>query len=76
MIKKLRLRFIIASLLSVLFVLVATIAGINIANHLKTTREIKQSLNSLVEDLDHNNRLFYGWDQQPQENVPTSSSIV
>ena len=68
MIKKLRLRFIISALLSVLFVLAATIAGINIANSLKTNREIKESLNSLVSDLDHNNRLFYGGDQaQPQE---------
>ena len=59
MIKKLRLRFIISALLSVLFVLAATIAGINIANHLKTNREIKETLTGLVSDLDNNVRLIY-----------------
>ena len=73
MIKKLRLRFIISALLSVLFVLAATIAGINVANHMKTNREIKQSLNGLVSDLDHNNRLFYGGDQLPPEDEGTSN---
>lgn len=59
MIKKLRLRFIISALLSVLFVLAATIAGINIANNLKTNREIKETLTGLVSDLDNNVRLIY-----------------
>ena len=68
MIKKLRLRFILSALLSVLFVLAATIAAINIANHVKTDREIKRSLNSLVDTLEHNNRLFYGGDSEGQGN--------
>ena len=50
MIKKLRLRFIISALLSILFVLSATIATINIVNYVKTENESQRALNMIVEN--------------------------
>ena len=50
MIKKLRLRFIIAALLSILFVLSATIAVINISNYIRADREAQHSLDMIVEN--------------------------
>ena len=49
MIKKLRLRFIISALLSILFVLSATIAAINISNYTKTEKESGRILNMITE---------------------------
>ena len=49
MIRKLRLRFILAALVSILFVLASTIAGINALNYIKTDSETKESLNNIVE---------------------------
>ena len=49
MIKKLRLRFIISALLSILFVLSATIATINIINYVKTENESGRLLNMITE---------------------------
>ena len=49
MIKKLRLRFIISALISILVVLSATMSAINIANILKTSRETNNSLDQIVE---------------------------
>ena len=49
MIKKLRLRFIISALLSILFVLAATIAAINISNYMKTEKESGRILNMITE---------------------------
>ena len=49
MIKKLRLRFIISALLSILFVLAATIAAINISNYMKTEKESGRILNMINE---------------------------
>lgn len=49
MIKKLRLRFIISALLSILFVLSATIATINIINYAKTENESGRLLNMITE---------------------------
>ena len=57
MIRKLRLRFILAALVSILFVLSATIAAINVSNYLKVERETKQSLDSVIE-YGHQNRLM------------------
>ena len=49
MIRKLRLRFILAALVSILFVLAATIAAINISNHIKMENETVESLNNIIE---------------------------
>ena len=49
MIKKLRLRFIISALLSILFVLSATIAAINVSNYMKTEKESGRILNMITE---------------------------
>ena len=48
MIKKLRLRFIVAALLSILFVLSATIATINVINYVNADKESQKSLNMIV----------------------------
>ena len=50
MIKKLRLRFIISALLSILFVLSATIVAINVSNYMKTERESIRILNMIAEN--------------------------
>lgn len=50
MIKKLRLRFIISALLSILFVLSATIAAINISNFIKTEKEARHSIDMITEN--------------------------
>ena len=50
MIKKLRLRFIISALLSILFVLSATIAAINISNYIKTENGSVRLLNMIAEN--------------------------
>ena len=57
MIRKLRLRFILAALVSILFVLSATIAAINVSNYLKVERETKESLDSVIE-YGHQSRLM------------------
>ena len=49
MIRKLRLRFILAALVSILFVLAATNAAINVSNHIKTENETVESLNNIIE---------------------------
>ena len=49
MIRKLRLRFIISALLSILLVLSATIAAINVSNYLKSERETTRLLDKVVE---------------------------
>lgn len=66
MIKKLRLRFIIAALLSILFVLSATIAVINISNYIRTDREAQKSLDMIVENehLDREGGGGFGFGQQ------------
>lgn len=50
MIKKLRLRFIISALLSILFVLSATIVAINVSNYLKTEKESSRILTMIAEN--------------------------
>ena len=50
MIKKLRLRFIISALLSILFVLSATIVAINVSNYIKTENESTRILNMIAEN--------------------------
>ncbi len=57
MIRKLRLRFILAALVSILFVLSATIAAINVSNYMKVERETKQSLDQII-DNSHQSRLM------------------
>ena len=57
MIRKLRLRFILAALVSILFVLAATIAAINVSNYLKVERETTESLNEIIE-YSHQNALM------------------
>ena len=57
MIRKLRLRFILAALVSILFVLSATIAAINVSNYMKVERETKESLDSVIE-YGHQSRLM------------------
>ena len=49
MIKKLRIRFIIAALLSIFFVLAATIAAINVSNYLKSERETDSLLDNVID---------------------------
>ena len=49
MIRKLRLRFILAALVSILFVLAATIAAINVSSHIKMENETVESLNNIIE---------------------------
>ena len=60
MIRKLRLRFIISALLSILLVLSATIAAINISNYLKTRRETNRLLDQIVESERQSMRRQYG----------------
>ena len=50
MIKKLRSRFILVSLLSILFVLAATISAINIYNYSKIEKDSEITLNQAIED--------------------------
>ena len=50
MIKKLRLKFIILSMASVLLVLASTIGAINIFNYSKMTNEINYSLNNVIQN--------------------------
>ena len=50
MIRKLRLRFIISALLSILFVLSATIVAINVSNYLKTEKESIRLLDMIAEN--------------------------
>lgn len=57
MIRKLRLRFILAALVSILFVLAATIAAINVSNYIKMDNETTESLNNIIE-YSHQNVLF------------------
>ena len=57
MIRKLRLRFILAALVSILFVLAATIAAINVSSHIKTENETTESLNNIIE-YSHQSTLF------------------
>ena len=57
MIRKLRLRFILAALVSILFVLAATIASINVFNYIKIDNETMQSLDAVIE-YSHQNVLF------------------
>ena len=57
MIRKLRLRFILAALVSILFVLASTIAAINVSNHLKISGETAQTLYDVIE-YSHQNVLF------------------
>lgn len=67
MIRKLRLRFIVAALVSILFVLSATIAAINVYNYVKMDHETMESLDSVVEYA-HQNVLFNNgvWDDRQQ----------
>ena len=66
MIRKLRLRFILVALLSVLVVLSATIASINIYNYSKVRREAQSTLKRAI---DQNSRVmdFYGGGQGGQQ---------
>ena len=66
MIRKLRLRFILVALISVLVVLSATIASINIYNYSRITREAQRTLNKAI---DQNTRYmdFYGGGQGGQQ---------
>jgi len=57
MIRKLRLRFILAALVSILFVLAATIAAINVSNYLKMENETKETLDEVI-DYSHQNVLY------------------
>ena len=57
MIRKLRLRFILAALVSILFVLAATIAAINSFNYIKIDNETAQTLYDVIE-YSHQNVLF------------------
>ena len=65
MIKKLRLRFIIAALLSILFVLSATIAVINISNYIRADREAQQSLDMIVENEHLDREEGYSYKPRP-----------
>ena len=67
MIKKLRLRFIISALLSILFVLSATIAAINISNYIRTDREADRSLNMIVENEHLDRESGFAFLPQPRE---------
>ena len=84
MIKKLRLRFIISALLSILFVLSATIAAINISNYMKTEKESGRILNMITEHehRDMQERMgitsstggsFGGFGGRPRENDTRNS---
>ena len=50
MIKKLRIKFIIASMASILFVLVATIGAINISNYVSVQKEVNNALTLVIEN--------------------------
>lgn len=57
MIKKLRIKFIIASMISILFVLVATIGAINISNYVSVQKEVNSALTLVIEN---------GFNDEPQ----------
>ncbi len=50
MIKKLRIKFIIASMASILLVLVATIGAINISNYISVKNEVNNSLTMVIDN--------------------------
>ena len=50
MIKKLRIKFIIASMVSILFVMVATIGAINISNYVSVQKEVNNALALVIEN--------------------------
>ena len=70
MIRKLRLRFIIAALASILFVLAATIAAINVSNHIKTENETTESLNNIIEYSHQNALMMNGVMPNNQQHGP------
>ena len=70
MIRKLRLRFILAALVSILFVLAATIAAINVSNYLKVERETTESLNEIIEYSHQNALMMNGVMPSQQEQQP------
>ena len=61
MIKKLRFRFILVSLLSILFVLSSTIGAINIYNYTKIERDSEVTLNQAINN---------GFDDEPMMDGP------
>ncbi|MCR5564673.1 MAG: HAMP domain-containing histidine kinase [Gammaproteobacteria bacterium] len=67
MIKKLRFKFILVSLLSILLVLSITIGSINIYNYVRMKNEIHQNLISIVERGDEE---FPRMDEAPDSNRP------
>ena len=66
MIKRLRLRFILVSMLSILFVLAATIGAINISNYANVKHEINDSLNYVIKN---------GLDDEPSPDKPKEERI-
>ena len=78
MIRKLRLRFILAALMSILFVLAATITAINSFNYFKIDNETAQSLDAVI-NYGHNGvyREYYvlteeqkRWIEEEQQQQP------
>ena len=81
MIRKLRLRFILAALMSILFVLAATITAINSFNYFKIDNETAQSLDAVI-NYGHNGvyREYYvlteeqkRWIEEEQQQQPEKS---
>ena len=70
MIRKLRLRFILAALVSILFVLAATIAAINVSSHIKMENETVESLNNIIEYSHQNALMMNGVMLSQQEPQP------
>ena len=70
MIKKLKLRFIISALFSVLIVLAATIAAINVSNYLKQEKEFSRLLDKAIEN-EHQSirRSFRMFDDNSEEEI-------
>ena len=74
MIKKLRVKFILVSLLSILFVLSITIASINIYNYSKMIRDIDRSMTQIVNR--ESGDAMMGGMQPPMDNIMREHYIL
>ena len=72
MIKKLKLKFILISMISVFLVLVSTIAAINISNYVFVERDSKNSLTEILKyaDMEEQGPPMFKAEPQPDQQPP------
>ena len=75
MIKKLRFRFILVSLLSILFVLSSTIGAINIYNYTKVENDSEITLNQAIQN-GFNDEPMMGGPEQEQNRGPRENRLI